>query len=109
MQINFYITENAINEMSTEDYEALERAQDGEARLYRLRPVMCHFMVDDDGKPIPYEEALKITKKFKLPEAMSFVQQFFKAVEEKAVPKANGSLSKSPIEAEQAGSLSQTG
>lgn len=109
MEINFYITENAVNELEVKDYEALERAEDGDAKLYRLRPVICHFMVDENNKPIPYEKALKISEKMKLKDAMEFVQKFFEAVKERAVPKANGSLSKSPTEALSESSPSQSG
>lgn len=96
--IYFDITEERINSMSIEDYEALERAQDGEVKLYKLRPVLCRFMANEDGSEIPYEEALKITSKLGIKEFKSFIEQFFNAVKERAVPKANGSPLKSPSE-----------
>jgi hypothetical protein len=89
----FEITEEKINSMSLENYEALERAQDGEVKIYKIRPVLCRFMVDENGNDIQYEEALKVTSKLGVKEFGEFVNQFFIAVKEKAVPKANGSPS----------------
>lgn len=98
MDVFFDITAEQVNSMSIEDYEALERAQDGEIRIYRLRPVLCRFMVTEENKPIPFDEALKITSKFGFKEFGEFASKFFAAMKEKAVPKASGSPSKLPSE-----------
>lgn len=105
----FDITEEKVNSMTVEHYEALERMRDGEGKLYLLRPVLCHFMTDESGKPIPEQTALAITKKFNMKEMAEFVKQFYQAFEFKAVPKASGSPSPSPTEVKQVDSVSQHG
>lgn len=108
-EIHFYITEQAVNEMEADDYEAFERAQDGEFKLYRVRPALCRFMVDEKNAPIPYEQALKISGKMKLRQVKEFLEAFFKTMEDAAVKKTSGEPSSSPIEAGPAGSPSPTG
>jgi len=109
MQFLFDITEEKINDMPVEDFEALEMAQDGDPKIYKIRRVMCHFLVDEDHKEVPYETALKITSKLKLPEMKSFVEQFTDAMKAKAVPKANRSPLSSPSQANMVDSSFQTG
>jgi len=109
MEINFYITEESINEMEASDYEAFERAQDGDFKLYRVRPALARFMVDKDNIPIPYERALKITEKMKMKEVKSFLEKFFDVLKVKAVPNGNGSPSESPIEVSLTASQYQSG
>lgn len=106
---NFQISEKSVNDMSVEDYEAFERAQDGDLKMYRLRPAVARFMVDDKGQPIPHAQALKMTGAMKIGEMREFIRQFFEAMKGAAVPKENGSLSKLPSEAAPADSLSQPG
>jgi hypothetical protein len=108
-EIRFFITEQAVNDLEVDDYEALERAQDGDVKMYRLRRLMCRFMVDENNQPVPFEQALKITGKLKIAELKDFTQKFFAAMQERAVPKESGSLSKSPTEAVQADSPSLAG
>ena len=88
---SFDITEEKINSMPVEHYEALERIRDGRGRLYQLRPMICAFMLDENGIPIPYELALQITSKFTAAEISSLVLKFFEVMKEKAVPNTNGS------------------
>ena len=108
-EINFYITENLINDMDASDYEAFERAQDGDIKIYRLRPAMCRFMVDENNQPIPHAQALKISEKLKIRQLKDFVQKFFDVMKNSAVPKLNGSPLKSQSEVELADSLFQDG
>ena len=98
MEINFLITEQSVNDMDIVDYEAFERAQDGDVKLYRLRPAITRFMVDKDNKPIPFDEAIKVSSKLKVKDMKNFIQKFFEVMKQSAVPKANGDLSKSPLE-----------
>ncbi len=109
MELQFYITEKAVNEMSAEDYEAFERAQDGEIKMYRLRPAICRFMVNDKNEPIPYEQAMKLSGKRKVGQYKDFIESFFKTMNDAAIPKVNGSSSKSPTEVELAVSPSLDG
>ena len=98
MDINFYITEQAINDMSASDYEAFERAQDGEVKVYKLRPAICRFMVDEHNKPIPYEQALKISEKLKIKQLKDFIGKFFEVMKNTTVPKETGTPSPLPSE-----------
>ena len=109
MEIYFNITEDAVNNMAAIDYEAFERAQDGEFKLYRLRPALCRFMVDKDNKPMSYEQALKISEKMKIKEVKDFIGKFFETMSNNAVPKGNGNLSSQPSEAPPAVSEFPTG
>lgn len=109
MEIQFYITEKAVNEMSAEDYEAFERAQDGEIKMYRLRPAICRFMVDEHNNPIPHEQAMKISGKMKIIQYKDFIEKFFQTMQDATISKGNGSNSKSLTEVEQVGSLSPIG
>jgi hypothetical protein len=108
-EIHFYITEQAVNDMETEDYEAFERAQDGDFKLYRVRPALCRFMVDAANKPVPYEQALKISGKMKISHIKDFLETFFKTIQAAAIPKASGSPSSSPTEVKPTDSPSQPG
>ena len=109
MEIRFSITEELINEMEAEEYEAFERAQDGDLKMYRLRPAMCRFMVDENNIPVPHKEAMKIPGKLKIKHYKDFVNQFFEAMQNKAVPKESGSPLELPIEVNQMDSLSHVG
>jgi hypothetical protein len=92
MTIRFQINkETILKSISTEEWEAMEMAQDGEAKIYRLRPLLARFMVDDEGKPIEHKAALKTLGKLPFEEFMSDVfQAFFKALQGTAVNPQNG-------------------
>ena len=105
----FFITEDAINEMEAKDYEAFERAQDGEFKLYRVRPAIARFMVDKDNKPIPYTIALKQSEQMKIKKVNKFITAFFEVMQNKAIPKESASPLKSPLEAVTADSVFQPG
>lgn len=92
----FYLSEEKINDMEAVEYEAFERAQDGDFKLYRIRPAIARFMVDEKNNPIPYAAALKMSEKIKMREVKEFVRKFFEAMQNKAVPKTNGMLSEQP-------------
>jgi len=109
MKFLFEVTEEKINNMPVEDYETLEMAQDGDVKIYRLRRVLCRFLVDENNVEIPHDTALKMTSKLKMPEMQSFVEQFMETMKAKAVPKATGSPSSSPLLVSSVDSLSQTG
>jgi hypothetical protein len=92
-EVHFYITKEKIEALSVADFEAFERVQDGDTKIYRLRPAMCQFMVDENNVTVPIETALKITEKFSMGQLKEFVEQFFEAIKLASVPKANGSPS----------------
>lgn len=109
MQIIFNITEKQVNDMEASDYEAFERAMDGEFKLYRIRPAICRFMVDEKNNPIPYQQALKISEKMKLGQVKEFLEKFFETMRLSTVPKMSGTSSQLPLEAVMEASGSQPG
>ena len=109
MEIRFFITEQSVNDMDIVDYEAFERAQDGDVKIYRIRPAVCRFMVDENNIPIPYNQALKASEKMKLKDFKDFINKFFETMQGSAIPKSTGSELKSPTEAVPVDSLYQVG
>ena len=110
MEINFHLTEESVNGLSWEEYEVFERVQDGESlKLYRLRPILARFMVDDKNVPIKHADALKTLAKVKMNEIKEVVTAFMEGMQNSTVPKANGDSLKSPSEAEPQASESPLG
>src|SRR3990172_1982968 len=99
--IRFLINKDTIKkDLSTEEWEALERAQDGEARIYHLRPLLARFVVDDKGKPVLRAQALRQLGAMPLEEFLTdVVAAFTNAMKETAVPNASGRPSNSDSEA----------
>ena len=100
--IRFQINRGEVMKaISTEEYEAMEMAQDGDAKIYRLRPVLARFMVNDKGEAIPHAAALRTLGKLPFDEFMRDVfPAFFKTLQETAVPNESGGSSKPPLEAD---------
>jgi hypothetical protein len=98
--VRFQINKSTIaKEISTQEYEALEMAQDGDAKVYRLRPLVARFMVDDNGLPIPHAQAVRELGKLPLEEFLQdVVTAFTGALMETAIPKANGTQLRQPSE-----------
>jgi len=101
MDINFHLSEDVVNQLTWEEYEAFERAQDGESiKLYQLRPVLARFVVDENKKPIPHEKAMKQLGKVSMPQIKDVVTAFMSSLSNSAIPKGIGNSSNSPLEAE---------
>jgi hypothetical protein len=98
--LKFHLAEEMIKALSWEDYEALEMAQEGDVKLYRLRPLLARFVVDESLKPIPQSTALKMIAKVPMDQVPEIIKQFMEALKDKAVPKGIGLLS--PSESTQA-------
>lgn len=87
---------DTMKRISTDEYEALERASDGEVKIYRLRPVLARFMIDEAGNPIPHDMAMKQLGAMPFEEFMTDVfAAFFKTMQDLAVPNVNGNSSQS--------------
>ncbi len=110
MEIKFQVNKKTIqDEISTEEWEAMEMAQDGTPRIYRLRPILARFVLGDDGKIMTQADGLKLMAKMPLSEFMRDVfPAFFNALNGTAVPNTSGTPSMSPSTASstQAASLS---
>ena len=109
MEINFFITKETIEQMSWEEYEAFEMAQEGELQLFRLRPVMARFMTDDKNKILPRKKAMTILGGLPLSQIQDVLEAFTGAIKDGVVPKENRSPSESPSEVIQADSESPDG
>ena len=86
------------NNMTWEDYETIELAQEGEVKLRLLRPLVARFMVDENGNPIPHKDAMKTLASLPLVEVRDVFTQFANAFRETAVPNPSGGSSKPPSE-----------
>lgn len=104
MEINFHIDQDTVNQMSWEEFEAFERAQDGGLKLYQLRPVLARFMVDEKQKPIPQKKAMEALAKITLDKVQEVIEVFVNAINEGVLPKENGNSLNSPSEAQSVGS-----
>jgi len=110
MEINFHLTEEGVNNLSWEEYEVFERVQDGESlKLYRLRPVLARFMVDEKRQPIKHEDAMKQLAKISMSRIKDVVSAFMEGMQNSTVPKVNGDPLNSPSEVEPQGSGSPLG
>ena len=91
-----------IEALTWEEYEYFERAQDGEAKLYQLRPVLARFMVDGDRKLLSHDRAMKLLGKVPVMQIQEITKRFYETMKGAAIPKENASPSSSPIEAQPA-------
>ena len=99
VKLNLYITKELIQAMPEEDYETIERVQDGEPlRLYRLKPLVAQFMRDDNNAPMTKVAATKLLGKIPVGKWDSVAKQFVEAMTRTAVPNASASNSGSPSE-----------
>lgn len=107
--INFYITENSVNSLTWEEYEAFERAQEGQMKLYQLRPVLARFMTNGDNKPLGHEVAMKILARLPLPKIKEAINLFMQTLQDSTIPKVREDSSKLPSAPEAAVSESPAG
>src|SRR5215216_1712851 len=99
MEIRFQVNAKTFqDEISTEEWEAMEMAQDGQPRIYRLRPILARYVVGEDGKIMSQEGGLKVMAKIPLGEFLRDVfPAFFETLNGIAVPKATGTPSPLPL------------
>lgn len=109
-EIHFLITEQSVNSMTWEEYEAFERAQEGNVKMYQIRPILARFMVNGDGvSPIPLKQAMKILGELPMPKIQETITIFGNALRDGTIPNGNGGPSKLPLEAASEVSPSQAG
>ena len=97
MEIHFHLGVNTVNTLTWEEYETFERLQDGEAlKLYRLRPVLARFVVDDNNLPVSHADAMKALGKVSMPQIKDVVAQFMANLKDSTVPKVSGDSLNSP-------------
>lgn len=101
MQINFHINENLINELTWEEYEAFEGAQEGNIKLSQLRPLIARFMVDEAQKPLSHASAMKQLGAIPMAQIKDVFKQFSDTLTGAAVPNVIGKPSSLPSEVSQ--------
>ena len=99
INIKFQVNPETIyREISTEEWEAMERAQDGKPRIYQLRPILARFVVGDNGVLLTQEQGMELMRKLPIYDFLHDVfPAFFETLRDGAVPKerelASSSLS----------------
>jgi hypothetical protein len=98
INIRFQVNPKTIyREISTEEWEAMERAQDGKPRIYQLRPILARYVIDEEGKRLTQDQGMELMRKLPI---LDFLQDvfpaFFQTLRDGAVPKANGAALNSP-------------
>jgi hypothetical protein len=100
-QITFRVNPETIyKEISTEEWEAMERAMDGKPRIYQLRPILARFVVGVDGNLLPQDKGMEAMRAIPIHDFLNDVfPAFFKTLSEGAVPNASASRLGSHLEA----------
>lgn len=98
MDIQFLINEKSVNEMTWEEYETFERAQEGDVKLYRLRPILARFMLNGNNDFMEHDKAMKILSKIPVGKIKDTIEMFMNSLKGSVVPKANGTPSGLPSE-----------
>jgi hypothetical protein len=98
ISIKFQVNAETIyKEISTEEWEAMERAMDGSPRIYQLRPILARFVIDEDGKRLTQEQGMNLMRTLPIHDFLQDVfPTFFKTLQEGAVPNGKGLASSSP-------------
>jgi hypothetical protein len=92
-RVHFHLTEATVNSLTWEEFEALELAQDGQVKLYRIRPLLARFMVDEHTVYLKQDVAMSILAKITMDQIPNVVQMFMDALQTSTVPKENGNSS----------------
>lgn len=103
MEIQFLINEQSVNAMTWEEYEAFERSQEGDTKLYRLRPILARFVVDDKDNPVEHEIAMRLLGKVPMAKIKEVISLFVETMKNGTVPKVSENLSPSHLELERVG------
>lgn len=97
VKLNLHMTKELIEAVPEDDYEVIERVQDGEPlRLYRLKPLVAQFMRDENGVPMTKTAAMKLLGKIPVGKWSDVAKQFVEALTGTAVPLETGSNSPLP-------------
>lgn len=91
LEIELKITKDSLDNLTWGDWEAL---QDGNIGYKEARRLIAVFMVNPDGTPVPFDDAMETLKQLKTGEMRAMVENFTKAMTKTAgelVPNAKGS------------------
>ena len=89
--IRFHVTKEGIQDLTVEEFEAIEMATDGDLKVYRVSPALARFVVDENGEPVPYLAAMRQLGQLCLRDMETVIREFGEATRAAAVPKENGS------------------
>lgn len=89
-KLHFHLREDLINTLEWSEYEALERAQDGDLKLYQIRPLLARFMANEDNTSMDHVQAMRVLAKIPMVQVPDVIKSFMDALKDKTVPKENG-------------------
>ncbi len=89
--IRFHVTKEGIQNLTVEEFEAIEMATDGDLKVYRVRPALARFVVDENGEPVPHQVAMQRLGQLSLRDMENVIREFGEAIRMAAVPKESGS------------------
>ena len=108
-KFTFLINEESVNGLNWEEFETFEMAQEGKMRLYKIRPILARFLLDDNGAFIEHKKAMDILGKVPVGKIKETITLFIDTLKGSSVPKASGSPSQSPSEVPVVDSVSPVG
>lgn len=79
MKINIDITKEKLDELTWDEWELMDAANQGYGSAKKL---IARFMIDDEGKDITQQEAVKLLGQLKTPEMKTVIEQFTKKIGE---------------------------
>ena len=88
MQIKLNFDGNVRDDLDWEDVGVLEAELIGKSRF-----IIARYCTDENNIPIPYDEAVKLLAKVKLPQINEYVQGFLKLIKDGAVNPTNAAKS----------------
>jgi len=86
MTIKFKVDGDKLGESLT--FDELIALQEGQARA--VRDVLARYMVDEQGAPIPFQQACEVLGAMKLAEVADIAKQFTAAIQDKTANPTNG-------------------
>jgi len=98
MEVRFLIDEKSVEAMTWEELETFERAQEGEMKIYNLRPILARFMVNGSDKVMPHDKAMKALGTLPMSKIKETIELFMGALKDGTVPKVNENSSEQPSE-----------
>ncbi len=71
-----------LDELTWEQWDALEYAGEGDVSMARMRRIIAQFMVDEAGEPLPFARAFRELGELKRSEMWDAVGALARAVKE---------------------------
>lgn len=95
MQIVF---DFAHRKKKLKDLNTVQMMKNGNTDTLRITEMMARYLVNEAGEYLPFDKSMQILEDLEEDQIKEVIERFALAVQETAVPKANGNLSNSPSE-----------